>query len=74
MDIEEILKGWHTLQEPLSKITEVTICYSLLQYELQHKNRQLIKDRIQSRIRALCAKQVKEFYDAGFEAGKTRSD
>ncbi len=68
MNHEEILKGWHTLQTVLHKINEVTDCYELLEYEKDHANRQFIKSRIESRIRALCNKQVKEFYDHGFKA------
>lgn len=74
MDIEVVMKGWHTLQEPLSKIKEVTECYELLRFELANANRQFIKERIQARIRALCCKQVKEFYDAGFKADKETSN
>jgi len=52
-NFDDILRGWHTLVEPLSKSNSVSWCYALYRHERKHNNRPFILDRILSRMIAL---------------------
>jgi hypothetical protein len=71
IDIDtDILSGWHTLSNCLTRIHDHDTLIKLLKYELSNNKRDFIINRLRSRIIQLSINQTKEQIDDFIKANK----